>query len=242
MDYIFKKLATLYMKVEQWFRDHKYIVFIGVAIFFILAVCNCFMIMVDAKDDEEIIVVVDAGHGGNDPGKVGTAGNLEKDINLEIALKLKAELEEQGIVVILTRDTDTNLATLGATNKKTSDMSNRVELINESNATCLISIHQNAYSDPGIKGAQVFYCSQSEESKKLAETIQGSLIENLDPENHRQIKAGDDYYLLKKTICPSVIIECGFLSCPSEESKLTDEGYQQKLAEAICQAICDIYK
>lgn len=241
MEYIFKKLVTLYMRLEQWFRNRKYIIYIGVAIFFILAILNCFMIMADA-DEEPVVVVIDAGHGGNDPGKIGTAGNQEKDINLEIALKLKDSLEAEGIIVILTRETDTNLATPGATNKKTSDMANRVELINESDADCLISIHQNSYSDPSVKGAQVFYYGGSEESKKLAEALQQSLISNVDPENHRQIKEGNDYYILRKTTCPGVIVECGFLSCPSEESKLADGSYQQELVDAITQAICDVYR
>ena len=160
---------------------------------------------------------------------------------IRIDEKLKDILEQKGVRVILTRTEDDSLTTPGATNKKSSDMNNRVEIINDANADCLISIHQNSYTDSSAKGAQVFYYGGSEESKKLAEELQKSLIENVDPDNHRQCKEGNDYFILRKTTCPGVIVECGFLSCPEEESKLTDEAYQQQIAEAIAKAVCDIY-
>jgi len=241
MNSILSKLATYYMKLEQWLKKHRYLLFIGVAIFFILAVMNCFMVMSKA-DDEKRIIVIDPGHGGNDPGKVGSSGCYEKDINMEIAIKLKDSLEEYGFTVVLTRESDTNLATEGATNKKTSDMHNRVELINEAKADCFISIHQNSYTDPDVKGAQVFYYSQSAESEELATVLQRFLVDKVDSDNNRKIKAGDEYYILKKTTCPGVIIECGFLSCPWEEAMLLDENYQEKLADDISEAIYALYK
>ena len=96
-----------------------------------------------------------------------------------------------------------------------------------------VSIHQNSYTSPEIKGAQVFYYTTSAESQKLAETIQKTLIEQVDPENHREAKANDSYYMLKKTASAIVIVECGFLSNPEEAEKLSDEEYQQKMADAI---------
>ena len=192
--------------------------------------------------DDEIIVVVDAGHGGNDPGKVSSMGVYEKDINLSIAIKLKNELEKMGIKVVLTRNHDTNLATLGATNKKSSDMKNRVELINSTKANCVISIHQNSYTDSGVKGAQVFYFGSSKESKELAELLQANIVSDVDENNTRSAKEGNDYYILRKSVCPGVIIECGFLSCPEETAKLVDEKYQEKLAVVIAKTIAEYYK
>ena len=100
-----------------------------------------------------------------------------------------------------------------------------------------ISIHQNSYTSPEIKGAQVFYYTTSTESQKLAEILQKTLIEQVDPQNHREAKANDSYYLLKKTDSVIVIVECGFLSNPQEAEKLSDEEYQQKMADAICTGI-----
>lgn len=230
------------MKLEAVFRKHKLKFLIVFAIFLVLIILNYIKLMANAtKTDGEVVVVIDAGHGGNDPGKVGTLGTLEKDINLSIALKLKEVLEQKGVKVVLTRTDDACLSTPGATNKKTSDMNNRVEIINSANADCLISIHQNSYTDSSVKGAQVFYYGSSEESKKLAEELQSSLISNVDSDNNRQCKEGNDYFILRKTTCPGVIVECGFLSCPEEEKKLIDETYQQKIAEAIAETVCDIY-
>ena len=172
------------------------------------------------KKENKLVVVIDPGHGGNDPVKGSKDGVLEKDINLEIALLLKEELEKMGATVIMTRETDICLAAEGATNKKSSDMKKRVEIINEINPTCMISIHQNSFSDQSVSGAQVFYNGESDDSKALAQAIQSEFIQSVDSENNRKIKEGNDYYILRKTICPGVIIECGFLSCPAETDKL----------------------
>ena len=225
------------------FLYNKHIKLIAGSVFLlILLVVNCVLYFSEAiKPDDDFVVVIDPGHGGNDPGKVGTSNVKEKDVNLAIALKLRDSLEERGVKVVLTRENDTNLATPGATNKKTSDMNNRVELINESRADILISIHQNSYPDASVKGAQVFYHGTSEESRKLAETLQSALISEVDPDNNRAAKEGNDYFILRKSTCPGVIIECGFLSCPEETAKLVDEEYQEKLAETIAESVCRLY-
>lgn len=178
-------------------------------------------------------IVVDVGHGGFDSGKVGVNGELEKDINLQVALKLKDTLETDGISVIMTRQDDKGLYDENASNKKVQDLQKRCDLINEENPLLTISIHQNSYTSPEIKGAQVFYYTTSAESQKLAQMIQEALIKQVDPENHREAKANDSYYLLKKTKSPIVIVECGFLSNPQEAVKLTDESYQQQIVTAI---------
>ena len=181
-------------------------------------------------EKKAVTVVIDSGHGGTDPGKIAADGTYEKDINLAIALKLQQYLEAADITVVMTRTTDEGLYDPETSNKKVQDMKNRVALMDESNAALAVSIHQNSYSDSSIHGAQVFYYTTSTSSKSLAETLQGILVSDLDPDNHRQAKANDSYYLLKKTSCPIVIVECGFLSNPNEAALLKSESYQDQLA------------
>lgn len=178
-------------------------------------------------------VVIDAGHGGADPGKVGINGAQEKDINLQIALQVKKFLEAQDIRVVMTRETADGLYDADASNKKVQDMKRRIALIEEASPVLTVSIHQNSYPEEYVHGAQVFYYSGSVEGKKLAEGLQAQLVEKADPENKRQVKANDSYYLLKKTGIPIVIVECGFLSNSAEAEKLCTEEYQERLAWAI---------
>lgn len=184
-------------------------------------------------NDEKMCVVIDAGHGGDDPGKIGINGSLEKDINLKIAERLKALLEAQDIEVVMTRETDAGLYDAGASNKKVQDMKRRIEIIEEANPIITVSIHQNSYSEEYVHGAQVFYYKDSAEGKFLADTLQNCLIQIADPENTRVPKANDSYYLLKKTDTPIVIVECGFLSNYAEAEKLGTKEYQEKIAWAV---------
>lgn len=182
-------------------------------------------------------VVVDAGHGGADPGKVSVDGSLEKDINLQIALKLQKFLEMQDVDVVLTRNSDAGLYDESASNKKVQDMKNRVGIIEERQPALTVSIHQNSYHEEYVHGAQAFYYANSEKSKELAERIQRVMALELDKDNARQAKANDSYYLLKKTSTPIVIVECGFLSNYEEAQKLASELYQEKVAWAIHMAV-----
>lgn len=184
-------------------------------------------------------VVVDAGHGASDPGKVAADGKKEKDLNLSIAMKLKERLEKEGLNVVMTRTDDTALYSKDSKNKKVEDMEKRREIINSSNADCAVSIHQNSYSQESVKGAQVFYYQHSKDAQTLAETLQKSLIDNLDKENHREAKGNVTYYLLKKTKIPLAIVECGFLSNEEEAAKLEDEKYQEKIADAVCEGVIE---
>lgn len=186
----------------------------------------------EAKKDMPT-VVIDPGHGGRDPGKVGVNGALEKDINLAIALKLKNLLEQNDVRVIMTRTEDTGLYSENDSNKKKSDLDKRIDIINSSGALFAVSIHQNSFSQSGVKGAQVFYHSQSEQGRKLAEILQKQLIETIDDGNRRKAKSNTSYYLLKHTTCPLVIVECGYLSNHREAELLLDEEYQEKMAWAI---------
>lgn len=188
------------------------------------------------KKGTKELIVVDAGHGGFDPGKVGTAGTLEKDINLSIALKLKKVLEDSGYRVVMIRETDTALCDAGSKRKKAEDLKARVSMINEQKPALTVSIHQNSYS-AGTKGAQVFYFKNSEESHQFASVLQETVKEKINDGNHRIEKGNDSYYMLKKTEGIFAIIECGFLSNPQEEVLLNADDYQQKMAEAIAEGI-----
>lgn len=189
--------------------------------------------------DQPITVVIDPGHGGNDPGKVGTSDILEKDINLEIALTLANILKESGINVIMTRDGDYGLYEESDSNKKNTDLHNRCKLVEESDAALVVSIHQNSFTDSTVSGAQVFYYSGSEKSRILAQEISDSLSTSIGKDNTRPIKANSDYFLLLNTPCPCIIIECGFLSNPTETKKLQDPDYQLLLSRAISQGVLD---
>lgn len=179
------------------------------------------------------VVVIDSGHGGRDPGKVGVNGVLEKDINLSIALRLQRLLEQNDIAVVMTREEDKDLAAEQAANRKTEDLRARAALVKESGAAVFVSIHQNSYPEADVAGAQVFYFSDSEEGKQLGKIVQESLKSELADGNHRVAKANRDYYLLKKAICPAIIVECGFLSNQTEAELLATEEYQEKIAFAI---------
>ena len=185
------------------------------------------------SDNKKFTVVVDAGHGGFDSGKVGIDGTLEKDVNLMIAKKLEKLLTAADVTVIMTRTDDLGLYEESSDNKKRQDMLNRAAKMNEASADCVVSIHQNSYPDSSIDGAQVFYYTSSTDGKSLAALIQQELIRGADPSNHRQEKANNSYYLLKNVPSPIVIVECGFLSNLEESKKLVDDTYQQTLAWTI---------
>lgn len=184
---------------------------------------------------KKLTVVVDCGHGGVDPGKVGVNGVYEKDVNLSIGLFLKEALEKKKCHVIMTRETDTGLYQENDTNKKAVDLKKRVELMNREDVDLIISIHQNSFSEESSRGAQVFFHSGSESGETFAQILQAQLISCLDTKNHRQAKGNSDYYLLKNTEKTAVIVECGFLSNQEEARKLCDKTYQRQVAWAIAQ-------
>lgn len=188
------------------------------------------------EETRKICVVIDPGHGGSDPGKVGINNALEKDINLQIAEILKMFLEAEGIEAVLTRTDGNGLYDENAPNKKVQDMKKRLEIIEASDPVLVVSIHQNSYHEEYVKGAQVFYYQTSEKSKRLAEILQQQL-KKVDAENKREAKGNDSYYLLKKTSKPIVIVECGFLSNSGEAEKLVTPLYQERLAWNIYMGI-----
>ncbi len=191
------------------------------------------------EEDEDLVtqIVLDAGHGGADPGMVGINQALEKDINLAIAQKVYDLLVEEGYQVVMTRVDDSGMDASGEMSKA-EDLEARVELINEEQPTLAVSIHQNSYSDENVHGAQVFYYSSSEEGAIAAQILQDALLA-VDENNTRKIESNSTYYLLNRTEVPTIIVECGFLSNASEADLLIEDEYQQQLAIAITSGIIE---
>lgn len=189
------------------------------------------------------VVILDAGHGGFDGGCVSYNGVSEKGINLNIMLDLKAMLEAYGYKVIVTRDSDTSIHdenVEGLSQQKKSDMKNRLEIFNSCENAIAVSIHQNQFTDSQYSGAQMFYSETNSDSQRLALALQQSFVENLQPENKREIKLSDEnLYLIYYTEIPSVMVECGFLSNPQEADLLQTEEYQKQVAFTIFKGIND---
>ena len=222
----------------RFFDRKKIRLLFGFTIFLVLLILNCVMYCNKAGMKRDLTVVIDVGHGGNDPGKIGVDDVKEKDVNLQIALCLKAQLQARGVKVILTREGDVCLATNGATNKKVSDMHNRVSLINASGADYMISIHQNSLpGHPGVSGAQVFHNGQ-DGAEALALCIQNDLNMAVNTREKAAKRIDDSIYIMKHADCPAVLVECGFLSNPEETVLLQQPDYQLHMAAAIAAGFC----
>ena len=206
---------------------------------FFLARAGAAIVSGKNTDSGKPCIVLDAGHCGSDPGKVGCNDVLEKDLNLAIVYKLKTLFENKGFRVVLTRTDDKVLADKNSKNVKVEDLHNRVALITETMPVMTICIHQNSFPDSSVSGPQVFFFDQSAEGEEIAAIIQNSLNTILEPPKPRVSKSNNDYYILKKTPTPTVIVECGFLSNEDEAALLTDEAYQEKLARAIYLGACE---
>lgn len=185
------------------------------------------------------VVVIDAGHGGNDPGKIGIDGSLEKDINLQVAKRLKKYLEASDVEVVLTREDDNGLYSERDSRKKMADMSKRCEIINDVSPALTVSIHQNSYHQEDVSGGQVFYYKRSDNGKKLAEILQDRFDYVLGEKNTRLAKPNDNYYLLLHVKTHIVIVECGFLTNWKESALLNSPDYQDRLAWTIHMGIME---
>ena len=182
------------------------------------------------------IVILDAGHGGEDGGAVGKNGVREKDLNLEITLRLATLLREAGVNVILTREED-RLLYKEAENikgrRKEYDLKNRLAVAEANPEALFVSIHMNTFSSSQYAGLQVYY-AKTEGSAALAECIQGAVRDRLQPENTRKIHvASSAIYLLDKAVGRAVLVECGFLSNAAECERLTQKDYQDRLSFSI---------
>ena len=224
----------------------KHFIELGMAVLMLL----CFYILsreaaitsgklVNASKDmsENKVILVDAGHGGVDSGMVGVDGLKEKGINLKIAQKLKSVLTKKGFTVVMTREEDKGLYEENTQNMKAQDLQNRIALIREYAPVLSVSIHQNSYSDPQVRGPQVFFYEDSEEGKKLALAIQEKMNQELNVSRPRVAKGNKTYYLLKRSEGVINIVECGFLTNQEEAELLKQEDYQQKVAQSIADGI-----
>ncbi len=180
----------------------------------------------------DYVIVLDAGHGGEDGGAIGIKTLArEKDVNLNITLKLARLFESVGATVVLTRKNDDALSKNGF--NKMEDMRTRAEIIELARPYIVISIHCNSFpQSKNVSGAQTFYYPGSETGKLLAENIQSSLKNNVNSQNNRQVKSAD-FYMLRHGNSTNVMVECGFLSCPEEEQLLLSEEHQNKIAYAV---------
>lgn len=186
------------------------------------------------------VIIIDAGHGGEDGGAVAVDGTYEKDINLQIALKINDILSIFGYKTHLIRTTDTAIHTSGDSirQRKISDIHNRADTMNLYENCIYLSIHQNKYEDSRIWGAQTFYSANFDESREIAQFIQNAVSSQLQPNNKRQIKkSGTDIYVLYNATKPAVMVECGFVSNQNELNQLKDSSYQNNMALSIATGI-----
>ena len=192
-----------------------------------------------AAEDGTFSIVLDAGHGGMDGGVCGReTGVTERDINLAVTLKLKDVLEDRGFKITLTRKTDSGLYDAATKGFKKRDMQKRKEIVEKANPDLLISVHQNYYPSTVTRGAQVFYAIGSEKGKAFATGLQASLNKLYETQKVKnRVATAGDYFMLKCAPCPSVIVECGFLSSPADEKLLTSEAWQKKIAEAVASGV-----
>lgn len=184
------------------------------------------------------VITIDPGHGGRDPGTI-YQNILEKNLNLEISLKLEKELLKQGATVYMIRRTDIDLSSIYDSNKKRGDLYRRLLLIKEHKSDLYISVHINWYENSRYKGAEVLYNSINKNNKILAEEIMDQFkgVLNSDRNIHTT-----DLYLYKNTTVPGVLVECGYLSNYQERKLLVDEEYQKSIAKALTNGIINYAK
>ena len=194
----------------------------------------------DASARGDITIVIDAGHGGEDGGCEGN-GLVEKNLNLDIALKLAELLRGTGVNVVLTRDTDVLLYDINSDykgQKKAQDVRKRLEIASSQENPVLVSIHMNYFAQTKYSGLQVWYSKNDARSRNLAGLVQSGMKSTLQPNNKRAIKeATSSIFLLHNATFPAILVECGFLSNPEEARMLSDADYRQKIAKVIFDAI-----
>lgn len=229
----------------------KRIIFVCVFVIFSLSIYGIVGILEQYKNNKSVqtnalpitnkVVVIDAGHGGIDQGAVGFNGTSEQAINLSISLKLQKLIEQSGAKVLLTRSDENGIYSLDSNSikqKKVSDIKNRVEIGQNSNADIFVSIHLNKYPPSEIyRGWQTFFQKNNANSKILAELIQDALNKNIEFKNDRASLALSNVYIMDKVSVPTVTVECGFLSNPQEAELLKTDNYQNKIAWGIYNGI-----
>lgn len=231
------------------FSKGKYFLLLGIlfVIYIGLIILAFFNLNTVTKADtgfvNDVTIVLDAGHGGEDGGATAN-GIIEKDINLSISNMLADIFTASGYNVISTRTEDVMINTDGETlrERKVSDMKNRLEIFNHSEANIILSIHQNMFTQDKYSGTQIFYSTNHDESLQLAESIRNTVVKFIQPENSRETKPSTkDIYLLHNATNPAIIVECGFISNRYEAEKLKTEEYQKQLAFAIFSGFTEYY-
>lgn len=186
------------------------------------------------------VIVIDAGHGGEDGGAVSCTGVLEKELNLQIALRLDDLFHLLGYRTRMVRTTDLSVYTAGDTiaQRKASDLKARVQLVEKLSSPVLVSIHQNLYPDARYSGAQVFFDPPGK-GRELAEALQTAFRDTINSGSRREIKKAEGIYLMEHISCPAILVECGFLSNPEEETLLRSEKYQKNICIIISTAVAE---
>lgn len=234
------------MKLYKTISAKSIIVFISLAFFTVFAIVFMFngkqAVSTNAKAEAPLIII-DAGHGGEDGGTQSSDGVLEKGINLSISKKIDEILKKRGYKTLMVRTEDKLIYDSDCKTqreKKVSDIHKRMEIMKSNTDSIFLSIHQNFFSESKYHGAQVFYSKKITESEKIADSIQHSIVEKLQPDNKREIKpSGTDIYLLYNAVVPAVMVECGFMSNPEEAEKLCDEDYQTQMSDAIVDGLVE---
>lgn len=192
------------------------------------------------------LIIIDPGHGGEDGGTSSSKGTLEKDINLDISQKLALLMNLVGYRTLMTRTEDKLIYSgtpLSMREKKVSDIKNRMEIMNANPSAVFLSIHQNYFSESKYWGTQVFYSGNDPQSKLIADELQHTVASNLQKDNTRKIKqSGKEIYLLYHATTPAVMVECGFMSNPSEALLLCDNAYQMKMALTLIGGINNYFE
>lgn len=219
-------------KLEKLLKALIILVLLAIITVLVISLFRGKSVETSVTDEPQYVLILDPGHGGIDGGAVSSDGVKESDINLAIALKMRALSDFLGVKTVMTRETDTDNSE-GSAYSEHNNLLARAELANSVNGGVLISIHQNTYPSPQPMGAETMYAA-SDESKRLGLLTQDNLIAALDKDNRRVARpAPDDLLLTSSVKCPAILVECGFMSNPGEVKLLSADGYQQRIALAL---------
>lgn len=221
----------------------KICIFAILSVFCICAAAFSAVTRAELTAPHQLTVAVDAGHGLPDGGAVGVNGTVEQEINLAIAKKLEEVLNAKNICVIMTRTDENGLWTKKSSVRemKIEDMKKRLEIMKSSHADVFITIHMNSYKNSSAEGLRIFYSGKYPDIKPLAENIQSRICDVTGAKTHVVQTAENNLYLLKSPPVPVILAECGFLSNPAEEKKLSDDEYQARIAWALADAVEKYY-
>lgn len=230
------------------FNKKTFLILIGIVVLLLVLIVTCSkeIIVQTTGNTKTYKIVVDAGHGAPDGGAVSSDGIEEAGLNLEIAEKLRDALEDEGFLVIMTREDENNIADTDKQKSlremKSSDLTNRVNIANNSGADIMISIHMNKFEGGSSWGWQTFYSKDSDEGKRLATLVQTSIQKSIDDRVNKRVALSiEGIKIVDKTNIPVIIVECGFLSNVEDLKLLQTEEYQNKIAIGIVDGVKEFY-